>query len=120
DSGIPTGTGVNIAYHAVGYQPFSAWVFKQLYTTSGEPIFGAFADLNDDNVIDNNDRYYETLRPNWTFGMGFSINYKKWDISSSFRGQIGGNVYNARKLTSGWVDRPIPANSNSLGNVLDF
>ena len=120
DSGLPTGTGVNLAYHTVGYQPFSAWVFKQLYDTNGNPVFGAFADLNDDNVIDNDDRFYETLRPNWTFGFGLNFNYKKWDFSTSFRGQVGGQVYNARKLTSGWIDRPIPANSNSLGNVLDF
>lgn len=120
DSGLPTGTGVNLAFHAVGYQPFSAWVFKQLYDTNGNPVFGAFADLNNDNIIDNDDRFYETLRPNWTAGFGLNFNYKKWDFSTSFRGQIGGQVYNSRKLTSGWVDRPIPANSNSLGNVLDF
>src|SRR5690606_516776 len=34
--------------------------------------------------------------------------------------QIGGQVYNSRKLTSGWVDKALPVNNNSLSNVLDF
>lgn len=120
ESGLPTGTGVSLAYHAVGYQPYSAWVFKQVYDASGDPISNAFVDVNGDNVINNDDRYYETLRPNWTFGFGLNLNYKNWDLSSSFRGQLGGQVYNARRLTSGWIDKAIPNNSNSLSNVLDF
>ncbi len=120
DSGIPTGTGVNIGYHAVGFQPYSAWVFRQLYDSSGNPIHGAFADFNGDGTVDNDDRYFKPLRPNWTYGFGFNFNWKKFDFSSSFRGQIGGQVYNARRLTSGWVNRAIPLNSNSLNNVLDF
>ncbi|MDY0779485.1 TonB-dependent receptor [Tenacibaculum sp. IB213877] len=120
DGGLPVGTGVNLAYNAVGYQPHSAWVFKQLYDVDGNPIWGAHADLNEDNVIDNDDRVYKALRPNWTYGFGLNFNYKNWDLSSNFRGQIGGLVYNSRKLTSGWRDRSIPINSSSLGNVLDF
>jgi len=120
DSTIPTGTGVRIAYHNVGSQPYSAWVFRQLYDDQGNPIHGAFADFNGDGTVDNDDRYYRPLRPNWTFGFGFNFSYKNLDISSSFRGQIEGEVYNAKRLTSGWVDRAIPDNSNSLSNVLDF
>ena len=120
ESSIPTGTGVKIAYHAVGYQPYAAWVFKQLYDAQGNPIHGAFADFNGDGVTDNDDRYYKSLRPNWTFGFGFNFNYKNFDLSSSLRGQIGGQVYNSRRLTSGWVNKAIPNNSNSLSNVLDF
>lgn len=118
--GLPTGTGVNIAYHAVGFQPYSAWVFQQLYNTDGSPIVDAYVDRNDDGVITNDDRYYKAFRPNWTFGFGFNFNYKNWDLSSSFRGQLGGQVYNARLLTSGWVDNAVPVNSNALENVLDF
>ena len=118
--GLPTGTGVNLARHPLGYQPYSAWVFEQLYNQDGDPIVGAFVDRNGDNVIDNDDRYYKALRPNWTFGFGLNYNYKNWDLSTAFRGQFGGQVYNSRKLTSGWVDRAIPVNTNSLSNVLDF
>ncbi len=117
---LPTGTNVNIADHVVGLQPYSFWVFEQLYDTNGNVIPGAFVDRNGDNIINNGDRYYKAVRPNWTFGFGFNFNYKSWDLSSSFRGQYGGQVYNSRKLTSGWVDRALPTNTNSLSNVLDF
>ncbi|WP_338356514.1 SusC/RagA family TonB-linked outer membrane protein [Yeosuana marina] len=120
ESGIPTGTGVLIGYHAVGYQPYSAWVFKQVYDTNGDPIFNGFVDTNGDNQITNDDRYYKTMRPNWTYGFGMTVNYKNWDLSTSLRGQVGGLVYNSRRLTSGWIDKAIPVNSNSLSNVLDF
>lgn len=118
--GLPTGTNVNIAEHVVGFQPYSFSVFQQLYNESGDAIPGAFVDRNGDNVITNDDRYLVAVRPNWTFGFGFNMNYKNWDLSSSFRGQFGGQVYNSRKLTSGWIDRTIPTNSSSLSNVLDF
>ncbi len=120
ESDIPTGTGVRLARHQVGFQPYSAWVFRQLYDSDGNPIHGAFADFNGDGVIDNDDRYFKALRPNWTFGFGLNFTWKDFDLSSSFRGQFGGQVYNSRRLTSGWVDRAIPLNSNSLNNVLDF
>jgi iron complex outermembrane receptor protein len=120
ESGIGTQTGVYLARHAVGFQPYSAWVFQQLYDVSGSVIPGAFVDRNDDGVITNDDRYFKALRPNWTFGFGFTFNYKNWDLSSSFRGQFGGQVYNQRKMSMGWVDSALPVNTNSLTNVLDF
>lgn len=119
-SDLPTGTNVKVLEHAVGFQPNSFWVFQQLYGTDGQAIPGAFVDRNGDNQITNDDRYYRQMTPNWTYGFGINITYKKWDFSSSFRGQIDGQIYNARKLSSGWVDKAIPTNSSSLSNVLDF
>ncbi|MFY0482752.1 SusC/RagA family TonB-linked outer membrane protein [Flavobacterium sp. PLA-1-15] len=119
-AGLPRGTNETILYHAVGFQPSSFWVFQQLYDTDGNPIPGAFVDRDGDNQITNDDRYYKQMTPNWTYGFGLNFTYKNWDFSSSFRGQIGGQIYNARELTSGWVDKAIPTNSNSLSNVLDF
>ena len=120
ESRLPVQTGLFLANHAVGEQPYSAWVFKQLYDANGNPIVDAYVDRNDDGQINNDDRYYKALRPNWTFGFGLNFNYKNWDLSTSFRGQMGGQVYNSRKLTSGWVDKALPVNNNSLSNVLDF
>ncbi len=120
DSGIPTGTGVNLALHAVGEEAFSAWVFEQIFDAEGNPIFGAFVDLNDDGVINNDDRYLEPLRPNWTFGFGLDTNYKNWNLNASFRGQLDGKIYNARRLTSGFTEAALPNNNQSLSNTLDF
>lgn len=120
ESGLPTGTGVFLANHAVGHQPNSAWVFQQIYDANGQPIVGAYSDLNGDGQINNDDRYYKALRPNWTFGFNTTLNYKNWDLTANFRGQIGGQVYNSRILTSGYTDRSNPVASTGVFNVLNF
>ncbi|PSG90652.1 SusC/RagA family TonB-linked outer membrane protein [Aurantibacter aestuarii] len=114
------GTGTTLLYHKVGLQAGSAWVLKQVYDVAGNPIPGAFADLNGDNVIDNDDRYFEQIAPNWTYGFGMNFTYKTWDLSSSFRGQVGGHVYNQTKLNYGFTESAIPQNASSLTNVLNF
>ena len=120
ESNLPTGTGVILAYHAVGEEPYSAWVFQQVYDTKGQPIVGAYSDLNGDGQITNGDRYYKPLRPNWTFGFNSTITYKNWDLTANFRGQAGGQVYNSRVLTTGFTDRAIQGTSVALNNVLNF
>ena len=120
ESGLPFGTGVLLANHSVGQQPYSAWVFQQVYDTKGQPIVGAYSDLNGDNQINNDDRYYVPLRPNWTFGFNSTVTYKNWDFTANFRGQAGGQVYNSRILTTGFTDRPIQGTSNAINNVLNF
>jgi iron complex outermembrane receptor protein len=118
-STIPNGTGQKIAYNTVGEQPYSAWVFEQVYDSNDRPVVDAYVDKNGDGSIDDNDRSYVALRPNWTYGFGLTANYKKFDLSTTFNGQIGGKVYNARKLQSGYLDKAIPVNATNLTNVLD-
>ncbi len=120
ESGLPVGTGVILAYHTVGEQAYSAWVWEQVYDNNGNPIFGTYVDRNDDGVINNKDRYYKALRPNWTYGFNTNFNYKNWDLVANFRGQIGGQVYNTRILTTGFTDRAVQGTSTALNNVLDF
>lgn len=118
--GLPVGTGVQLAYHTVGRQPYSAWVFQQVYGADGRPIAGAFVDRNGDGTINDADRYYTALRPNWTYGFNTTLNYKSWDFSANFRGQIGGKVHNARKLAQGFLQWAVPQNESALRNVLNF
>jgi iron complex outermembrane receptor protein len=113
-------TGVFLANSAVGYQPYSALVFQQLYDQNGQPIVGGFADLNGDGKITLEDRYYKALRPNWTYGFNTSMNYKNWDLSASFRGQIGGQVYNFKKLVNGNIHNTASTDGTSLSNALNF
>lgn len=120
DSGLPVGTGVSLAYHAVNEQPYSAWVFQQVYDNNGNLLSGVVVDRNGDGIINNDDRFYEPLRPNWTYGFSTTLNVKNWDFSANFRGQIGGKVYNARKMSQGFREYAVPQNSNSLNNVLYF
>lgn len=115
-----SGTGVVLAYHAVGQQPYSALVYKQLYDKDGRVIPGAFVDKNGDGVVNKNDQYYVALRPNWTYGFGTMLNVGNADLSASFRGQIGGNVYDGAPVGRGYTAAAIPVNNTSLFNVLKF
>ncbi len=113
-------TGVYLAYNPLGQQPYSASVYEQIYDVNGLPIVGAYKDLNNDGKITSDDKYYVALRPNWTYGFSTTFNYKSWDLSANFRGQIGGQVYNFKKLTNGYIQSGAPLQSNNLNNVLNF
>lgn len=93
--GIAGGTGNNIQLLREGEAPNSFSVFKQLYDTSGNPIEGAYADLNGDNIINDNDRYLKE-NPNADVILGFqsNINYKNFDLSFNMRANIGNYAYN--------------------------
>lgn len=113
-------TGVFLAQSAVGHQPYSAWVFEQIYDANGQPIVGAYVDRNNDGKITNDDRYYLAIRPNWTYGFNTSVTIGSFDFTANFRGQIGGQIYNLKTLTNGYIDSAIPQNAVSLNNVLNF
>jgi len=114
------GIGVVLAYNQIGQQPHSAWVYEQVYNSAGKPIPGVFVDRNGDGVINDNDKYYVPLRPNWTFGFGTTFTYKKFDLTASFRGQFGGKVYNQMLMTMGNEQHAIPTVGTGLTNVLNM
>ncbi len=118
-SSLP-GIGRPITYHALGEEPNSFWVYQQVYDQAGKPIPDVFVDRNGDGKIDEKDRYYVPVTPHWTLGFSTSFNYKNFDFNASFRGQIGGKVYNAIKSQFGYADHVIPNQSVSLSNVLNI
>ena len=120
NGGLAIGTGNILLRHAVGEQAGSAWVLKQVYDVDGDPILGSFVDLNDDGRITEADRYYRAIQPNWTFGFGFNMNYKNWDLSASFRGQLDGEIYNSRKLTHGTIENAKSLDGTFFNNSLNF
>ncbi len=117
---LPVGTGVNVSYHALGQQPNSAWVFEQIYDANGDPLADVFVDRNNDGILNNDDRYYVQMVPNFFYGFGTSLNKGNWDFTANFRGQIGGHVYNGRKVAQGFVNQTLPSNSEHLNNALNF
>ena len=50
--------------------------------------------------------------------MALQFNYKNFDLTASFRGQVGGLVYNAREMLSGNAAQVVPVNSDALTNLL--
>lgn len=120
NGGLDIGTGNILLRHALGEQAGSAWVLKQVYDIGGNPILGSFVDLNDDGRITEADKYFRAIQPNWTFGFGLNMNYKNWDFSASFRGQLDGEIYNSRKLTHGIIANALSLDGNSFNNTLNF
>ncbi|WP_044402133.1 SusC/RagA family TonB-linked outer membrane protein [Lacinutrix sp. Hel_I_90] len=114
------GTGSNLLFNILGEEPYQAGVFKQIYDTEGNPIPNAFVDINGDSQITEDDKYYQSLRPNWNFGFGFNVDYKNWDLGASFRGQLDGKVYDLNELRFGNIESAAPTNNTSSTNVLNF
>ena len=73
-----------------------------------------FEDLNNDGVIDGNDRYrYDANAfPKSQFGLNFGLNYKNFDLNILFQGQFGAKWRLDNGFDSG-------ANGNGLSYVAD-
>lgn len=100
--GIAGGTGSKIQRHAVGHSPYTFYTYKQLYDQNGKPIDGAYADLNGDGVINENDRYLsKSPLPKWFLGFSTSFRYKEWTLSTSLRSNLGNYVYNNYNSNAG-------------------
>ena len=93
--GISGGVGSTIQRHQEGKAPFAFHVYKQIYNAEGKPIEGAFADLNDDGIINEDDKYfYKDPFADINMGSSITINYKDIDLSISGRASIGNYIYN--------------------------
>lgn len=93
--GISGGVGNTVQAHAVGYTPFSFYVYQQVYDASGKPLDGAYVDRNGDGNTTTADKYlYKSTTPDATFGFSTRFAYKNWDLSTSLRAVLGNYVYN--------------------------
>lgn len=114
--GISGGVGNTIQIHRVGFAPFMFHVYKQVYDEAGRPIEGGYADLNGDNIINQDDRYlHQNGIPDLTMGMLSNMSYKKFDLSFNLRVALGNYIYNNVAST-----RAQTANiqlNNSLSNL---
>lgn len=100
------GTGGTSQIIAEGYTPNSFYVYKQLYNAEGNPIEGAFADLNGDNVINGDDRYiYKNPDPDLLLGFNTNLNYKNFDLSFNLRTSLGNRILNTIKSTGSYYSQ---------------
>lgn len=91
---ITGGTGNTLKWNAVNQIPSAFFVYKQVYNANGLPLEGVYEDLNGDGVINTNDQYfYKSPDPNFTFGFNTSFTYKKWTATTVLRASIGNYVY---------------------------
>ncbi len=114
--GIGGGTGGTVQLHSQGFAPYSYYVYKQLYTASGAPIEGAYADLNQDGIINDSDRYIYK-KPDADVQMGFqsNLNYKDFDFSFNLRASIGNYMYN--NVNSSRAQYDLLQDVTALGNL---
>ena len=118
-----TGTGGSGQVFRESFTPFSFLLYKQLYNNAGEPIEGAFADLNGDNIINDKDRYiYKNPDPDATFGFASNINYGNLDFSFNLRASVGNRILNAVNASRAQYNNLIidSALSNIPTSVADY
>jgi TonB-linked SusC/RagA family outer membrane protein len=61
--------------------------------------FFKYKDQNGDNVIDDKDKVYLGSAIPWLMGgIDFGLNYKKWDFSIAFQGELGNKILNAKRM----------------------
>jgi iron complex outermembrane receptor protein len=121
--GISGGVGNNIQIWKPGYDPSTFFVFRQVYDNDGNPIEGAYVDVNGDNQITEADRQpYKKATPDAFIGFTNNFRYKNLDLNFTFRGSFGNYVYNNvasdRGNTNAIVGQP-GYTANAHASVLD-
>ncbi|WP_010227845.1 SusC/RagA family TonB-linked outer membrane protein [Gillisia marina] len=122
--GIGGGVGNNIQIWKEGFDPTTFFVYRQVYNNEGQPIEGAYVDVNGDNQITEADRQaYKKATPDYFMGLTNTINYKNLDFSFTFRGNFGNYVYNNTQSGNGFVGAgtvtPQAYYANLNANVLE-
>ncbi len=93
--GIAGGVGNTIQIHRVGYAPYMFHVYKQVYDESGKPIEGGYADLNGDNIINQDDRYlHRNGIPDVTMGFLSNMTYRNFNLAFNLRAALGNYIFN--------------------------
>jgi TonB-dependent starch-binding outer membrane protein SusC len=116
-SRISGGTGNNVGKFAVGYAPFSYFVYKQVYDgKSGKPIEGLYEDITRDGKVDEADRYlYKKPAPDVLLGINTQLSYQKWTFGMAAHGSFGNYLYNNYFSNSG-VLRAVKNPLSFIGN----
>ncbi len=114
--GIAGGTGSRIQLHREGFSPYSFSVYKQLYDVSGDPIEGAYADINQDGIINSSDRYlYKKPAADVLMGFQSNMTYRNFDLSFNLRASLGN--YNYNNVNSNHANYNNLQATTALGNI---
>jgi TonB-dependent starch-binding outer membrane protein SusC len=120
--GIGGGVGNNVQIHSVGYNPYSFYVYQQLYDANGKPLEGLYADVDGNGVLDLKDKYrYKSPEPKVFLGFSSQFSYKKWSLAFTMRAQFGNYMYNNFHSNNGTYAnfRYTGYLGNVAGNVLE-
>ncbi|UMB61828.1 SusC/RagA family TonB-linked outer membrane protein [Lutibacter sp. A80] len=104
--GISGGVGNNIQTHIEGESPYSFLVYQQVYNSEGDPIEGVYVDRNNDNIINDDDKYiYKNPYADVIMGLNSNFNYKNFDLSIVTRANFGNYSYNNVASSTGYLRR---------------
>ena len=113
---INGGVGNKIQLWKPGYDPTTFFVFRQVYDSSGNPIEGAYVDVNGDNQITEADKQaYKKATPDVYLGFSSNMSYKNFDFSFTLRSGLGNYVYDNVRSSTGFYRKLF----ESAGNVLE-
>lgn len=117
-SGIGGGTGNSIGKFAVGYVPYSYFVYRQVYNAeNGRPIEGLYEDINRDGRTDDLDRVlYKKPAPDVLLGINTQLSCKKWTLGLNAHGMFGNYLYNNFRANNGTL-RSIKNPLTFIGNA---
>ncbi len=116
-SGISGGTGNRIGLNAVGYAPYTFYVYKQVYDQNDKPIEGLYEDLNRDGIINSDDKYlYKKPAADVLLGVNTQVTYKQFSIGLAAHAALGNYLYN-NYFSNNTVLRAIKNPINFIGNV---
>jgi len=114
---IAGGTGGFIQRFSEGFPPNAFYVYNQVYDADGNPIEGAYADLNGDNQITEDDRYlFRKPLADVTMGLQSTMSYNNWDLTMNMRASLGNYNYNNFNSSNAQFNR-ISFNEGVLSNL---
>jgi TonB-linked SusC/RagA family outer membrane protein len=108
--GISGGTGTTVQAYAVGYDPQTFYLEKQVYNAKGQPIEGVFADVRGNGTPG---LYLgKSAYPTVFLGFHSEFRYTRWTLGFSMRAELGNYVYNNLKANSYYTGM-----ANSTGSL---
>ena len=113
---ISKGTGGYLCRQMVGYEPYTYFLYRQKYDSSGRPVQNSFEDLDGDGALTEGDRYMtgKSVSPDFYYGMSVKVTYRNWDFGMNGHGSAGTWVFN--DFASSNSTASLDLNSGALPN----
>ena len=103
--------------NTVGFPRNTFYLYQQVYKENGMPIEGQMIDQNNDGVINAADRIItnKSTLPKYLLGFSTSLQYKKWNLSTSFHANLGHYMFfQPYNSTVAITDFQVSQNLNAL------
>jgi iron complex outermembrane receptor protein len=103
--------------NTVGYPRNTFYLYHQVYDVNGMPIEGQMLDVNNDGMLNAEDRYItnKSALPKYLLGFSSSLQYKKWSLNVAFHANLGHYLFfQPYNSTVAITDFQVSQNLNTL------